>query len=172
VDGISIRRLDRISETEIAMLAAVLVDCVETDASVGFMPGMTIEAAQHFWWSVAAAVKRGERVVLVAEDADGIVGTVQLVSASMPNQTHRADVAKMLVHTRGRRRGIGTALMQAVEATARASGKTLLVLDTETGGDADRLYTRLGWIRVGDVPDYALAPRGGYLSTTFFYRRL
>jgi GNAT superfamily N-acetyltransferase len=94
------------------------------------------------------------------------------VLAMPDNQPHRADVAKMLVHRRARRRGLGAALMQAAEAAARDAGKTLLVLDTVTGGDAARLYARLGWQRCGEIPGYALWPRGGLCSTTYFYKPL
>lgn len=110
--------------------------------------------------------------LLVAEDAQGLCGTVQLLLTQPPNQPHRADIAKMLVHRRARRHGLGTALMQAAEATARECGKTLLVLNTVTGSEAARLYERLGWKRVGDIPDYALWPRGGFCSTTIYYREL
>ena len=159
-------------EPEIQALAAVLADCVEGGASVSFMHPLAPERAVHFWRQVADGVAAGERALLVAEDDEGIVGTVQLVLAQPDNQPHRADVAKMLVHRRGRRRGLGAALMRSAETLARARGKTLLVLDTVTGGDAERLYTRLGWQRVGVVPDYALWPRGGLCATTFFYKAL
>jgi GNAT superfamily N-acetyltransferase len=125
-----------------------------------------------FWRHVAEHVSAGDRALLIAEDARGICGTVQLALAQPENQPHRADVAKLLVHRRSRRHGLGAALMHAAEQTARASGKTLLVLDTETGSDADRLYQRLGWTRVGDIPGYALLPRGGLAGTTVFYRTL
>jgi GNAT superfamily N-acetyltransferase len=100
------------------------------------------------------------------------VGTVQLVLDQPENQPHRADLAKMLVHRRARREGLGAQLMRAAEVLAQDCGKTLLVLDTVTGGDAERLYARLGWQRVGVIPDYALWPRGGLCATTYFYRRL
>src|SRR5262245_40177185 len=130
--------------------------------------------AVNFWQNALASAARGERIVLVAEEVDSnaIVGTVQVVHATPENQPHRADVAKMLVYRRARRRGVGTALMQAAEAAAREAGKTLLVLDTVTGGDAERLYARLGWQRCGVIPGYALWPRGGLCSTTVFYRVL
>ncbi|MCU1282184.1 MAG: GCN5-related N-acetyltransferase [bacterium] len=155
-------------------LADVLVDCVEGGASVSFMHPLPRARALAFWQDGLAAAARGERIVLVAEDVDSnaIVGTVQLLLATPDNQPHRADVAKMLVHRRARRRGLGAALMQAAEAAARQAGKTLLVLDAVTDGDAARLYARLGWQRCGDIPGYALFPRGGLCSTTVFYRVL
>jgi len=116
-------------------------------------------------------VERGARVLLVAEDATGIVGTVQVVLEQPENQPHRADISKMLVHRRARRRGIGTVLMSAAEDAARQHGKTVLVLDTASG-DAERLYARLGWSLVGVIPDYALWPGGGFCDTTLFYRKL
>jgi GNAT superfamily N-acetyltransferase len=168
----SLRRVSFIDETQIDGLAAVLIDCVEAGASVSFMHPLTPDRAVAFWRRVAEGVAAGQRALLMAEDKDGICGTVQLVLDQPENQPHRADVAKMLVHRRARRQGLGGALMRAAEATARECGKTLLVLDTVTGGDAERLYARLGWIRVGDIPGYALFPRGGFCSTTVFYKRL
>ena len=154
-------------------LADVLVDCVEGGASVSFMSPLPREKALTFWRGVAEGVARRERILLVAEDREGgIVGTVQLITALPDNQPHRADVAKMLVHRRARRRGIAQRLMAAVDATAQAEGKTVLVLDTVTGGDAERLYERAGWQRVGEVPKYALMPDGRFCSTTFFYKHL
>jgi GNAT superfamily N-acetyltransferase len=153
-------------------LADVLIDCVEGDASVSFMHPLTRDRAVAFWHKVAEGVAAGRRAVLVAEDEQGVFGTVQLVFDLPENQPHRADLAKMLVHRRARRRGVGAALLRAAEATARECGKTLLVLDAVTGGDAARLYERLGWVRVGDIPGYALMPRGGLCSTTVYYRDL
>jgi GNAT superfamily N-acetyltransferase len=168
----SVRRLQMVSESEIEELTDVLMDCVEGGASVSFMHPLTRERAVEFWRRVAQAVAARERSLLVAEDAEGLCGTVQLIFDLPENQPHRADLAKMLVHRRARRRGLGTALMRAAEATARECGKTLLVLDAVTGGDGARLYERLGWVRVGDIPGYALFPEGGLCSTTFYYREL
>jgi GNAT superfamily N-acetyltransferase len=168
----SIRRLDVVDAAQIDGLAEVLLDCVEGGASVSFMHPLTRDRAVAFWRRVADGVAAGQRAVLVAEDARGLCGTVQLIFDLPENQPHRADLAKMLVHRRVRRQGLGAALMQAAEATARECGKTLLVLDAVTDGDAARLYARLGWTRVGDIPRYALMPRGGFCSTTVFYRDL
>jgi GNAT superfamily N-acetyltransferase len=155
-------------------LADVLLDCVESGASVGFMYPLPRDKAIAFWQSILASAARGERIVLVAEEVEtGVIhGTVQVVLAMPDNQPHRADVAKMQVHRRARRRGLGEMLMRAAETAAREAGKTLLVLDTVTGSDAERLYTRLGWQRCGVIPNYALWPRGGLCSTTVFYRDL
>jgi ribosomal protein S18 acetylase RimI-like enzyme len=116
-------------------------------------------------------VAAGERALLVAEDARGLCGTVQLIFDLPENQPHRADLAKLLVQRRARRPGLGAALMRAAEAAARECGKTLLVLDTASG-EAERLYERLGWVRVGVIPGYALLPHGGLCGTTVYYRNL
>jgi GNAT superfamily N-acetyltransferase len=167
-----VRRVRAPGDDDIAGLADLLVDCVEGGASVSFMRPLSRERAIAFWTRIAQGVAREERALLIAEDAQGICGTVQLVIDQPENQPHRADVAKMLVHRRARRRGLGEALMRAVETTALEHGKTLLVLDTVTGGDAERLYARLGWQRVGAIPGYALMPTGEPCATTVFYREL
>jgi GNAT superfamily N-acetyltransferase len=157
----------------VPQLADVLIDCVEGGASVSFMLPLSRERALAFWRGVADGVQRGERILLVAQEPGGrIVGTVQLITALPENQPHRADVAKMLVHRGARRRGVAQQLMAAVDDEARRAGKAVLVLDTVTGGDAERLYARAGWQRVGEVPKYALMPDGGFCSTTFFYKHL
>ena len=168
----SIRRLTAVDDAAIEGLADVLIDCVEGGASVSFMAPLTRERAVAFWRRVATGVHAGERALIVAEDALGVCGTVQLVLDLPENQPHRADLAKMLVHHRTRRQGLGAALVRAAEGVALDCGRTLLVLDTVTGGDGERLYARLGWQRVGEIPRYALFPRGGYCSTTYFYRDL
>lgn len=168
---ITVRRLHAVSDAELKGLADVLVDCVAGGASVSFMQPFGRDDALAFWRRVADGVARGERILLVAEDGQGLVGTVQLVVDQPPNQPHRADLAKMLVHRRARRQGVGAALMRAAEDAAREAGKTLLVLDTASA-EAERLYERSGWQRVGTVPGYALLPGGGLCHTTFFYRSL
>jgi GNAT superfamily N-acetyltransferase len=167
-----VRRVHEVDEAMVGALADVLQDCVDGGASVSFMLPLTRERAAAFWRTVADGVRAGQRALIVAEDDRGLCGTVQLSFDLPENQPHRADVAKMLVHRRARRQGLGAALMQAAEATARECGKTLLVLDAVTDGDAARLYARLGWVRVGDIPNYALFPQGGFCSTTVFYRDL
>jgi GNAT superfamily N-acetyltransferase len=167
-----IRRVDTLDERVIGELADVTKDCVDAGASIGFMQPFSRDRAMAFWRKIAAAVATGERALLIAEDDQGVCGTVQLIFDLPDNQPHRADLAKMQVHRRARRHGLGAALLRAAEDTARACGKTLLVLDAVTGGDAARLYARHGWVRVGDIPNYALYPQGGYCSTTYFYRDL
>jgi GNAT superfamily N-acetyltransferase len=173
-DSITVRRLG-VSEAaqRIDELADVLVDCVQGGASVSFMWPFDAAKAGAFWRHVAEGVARGERALLVAEDVQGrIVGTVQLVLALPENQPHRADIAKLLVHRRARRQGVAQRLMALADATARDEGRTVLVLDTVTGGDAERLYPRVGWQRVGEVPRYALMPDGRFCGTTFFCKTL
>jgi GNAT superfamily N-acetyltransferase len=154
-------------------LARLLIDVVDAGASVSFMHPLSRERAEAFWQQVLDGCARNERQLFVAEDGAGeVLGTVQLVLALPENQPHRGEIAKLLVHPNARRQGLAEVLMQAAEAAARAAGKALLVLDTATGGDAERLYPRWGWQRCGVIPDYALWPRGGLCSTTVFYKAL
>jgi len=166
-----IRRLLAVTDAQVQALAELLIDCVDGGASVSYMHPLPMPTALAFWRRVADGVAQGERGLLVAEDAGGIVGTVQLVLDQPENQPHRADVSKMLVHRRARRQGLGALLMQAAEQLGRECGKSLLVLDTASG-DAERLYARLGWQRSGVIPGYALLPHGGLCDTTYFYRVL
>lgn len=168
---IQLRRLEAVSEAELEGLTDVLIDCVEGGASVSFMWPLAREKALAFWRTVAQGVVAGERVLLVAEDEHGILGTVQLIVAQPENQPHRADLAKMLVHRRARRRGVGAALMRAAEQAAREAGKKLLVLDTASA-EAERVYERAGWQRAGAIPDFALLPQGGLCATVLFYLQL
>jgi GNAT superfamily N-acetyltransferase len=160
-----------LTEGQLQALADVLIDCVDGGASVSFMQPLSHAKALAFWRRVAEGAAAGERALLVAENAQGIVGTVQLVLEQPENQPHRADLAKMLVHRRARRQGLGEALVRAAEQLARDCSKSLLVLDTASA-DAERLYTRLGWRRCGVIPGYALLPRGGLCDTAYFYREL
>ncbi len=170
---ISVRQLDALDAPEhLHQLSEVLVDCVEGGASVNFMAGFSMARALAYWQQVALQVRRGERALLVAQDASGgIVGTVQLALSQPDNQPHRADVNKLLVHRRARQRGVGEALMRAVESLARAQGKTLLVLDTASDA-AERLYLRTGWLLCGRIPGYALMPDGSPTGTTILYKGL
>lgn len=170
--AIAIRRLQSVDDAQIEALADLLIDCIDGGAGVSFMHPLAPAKAQAFWRRVAAGVGAGERALLVAEDDTGIVGTVQLVLDQPENQPHRADLSKMLVHRRARRQGLGAALLRSAEQTARECGKTLLVLDTNEGSDAERLYARMGWVRVGTIPDYSLRPRGGLCGATLFYKAL
>jgi GNAT superfamily N-acetyltransferase len=170
--GVQVRRLRAFDERELGELAELLVDCVEGGASVSFMLPLSPAKAVAYWRSVAESAGRGERVVLGAFDAVGtIVGTTQLILNLPENQPHRGDLAKMLVHRGARRQGVGAALLAAAEACAREEGRTLLVLDTASA-DAERLYERQGWQRVGVVPGFALYPDGRPCATTFFFKSL
>lgn len=166
-----IKRLTQLDDAVCTQLADILVDCVEGGASVSFMLPLSPARAQAFWQGLRASIEAGERVLLVAQDEQGqLLGTVQLVLAQPENQPHRADIAKLLVHRRGRRLGAGRALMEAAEREAAEAGKSVLVLDTASGSDAERLYQRLGWQAAGQIPAYALWPAGGLCATTVFYK--
>ncbi len=154
-------------------LIDVLVDVVRGGASVSFMWPFERAEAAAFWERVLSGVgKAGGPVVLVAEVEGRIAGTVQLHPAWPPNQPQRADVAKLLVHSAYRRRGIARALMVALEERARGMGRTLLTLDTVTGSPADRLYRELGYVECGEIPRYAMMPDGTWIGTTIFYKQL
>ena len=156
-----------------AGLVDLLVDSVESGASVNFVWPMTRAKAEPFWESALASHARGERLIFTAEAGGRLDGTVQLILAPQENQAFRADVAKLLVHRRARRQGLGAALMAAAEEAARRIGRTLLTLDTETGSDGERLYERLGWIRFGQVPGYATTADNRTRQTvSFFYKAL
>ncbi len=170
--AIHVRLLDPLTPRDIEELTDVLIDCVEGGASVSFMLPLTRERARAFWTGVAESAARGERAVFAACDAAGtIVGTAQVVWAQAENQPHRGDLAKMLGHRRARRHGVGAALLAAAEHHALAAGRTVLVLDTASG-DAERLYARAGWVRVGEIPAYALLPDGTPCETTIYFKTL
>jgi GNAT superfamily N-acetyltransferase len=155
----------------VSELAAVLVDCVEGGASVSFMWPFGQADAEKFYLDVAVGVDAGERILLAAFFAGNLVGTVQILTALPPNQPHRAEIAKLLVLRSARGRGVARRLMEEAERQAAAAGKTLLVLDTVTGGVAERLYQRLNWVKVGVIPRFALFPDGRWTDTTIFWKR-
>jgi GNAT superfamily N-acetyltransferase len=172
-DQIVIRRLDGTDLTaQLDGLARVLHDCVAGGASVSYMAPFSHEQARVEFGGWAAEVERGHRLILAAFVEGELVGTVQVILALPPNQPHRAEIAKLLVHRSARKRGIAQLLMEEAESEARAEGKTLLVLDTVTGDAAERLYARLGWMRVGVIPGYALYPDGRPCDTTVFWKAL
>jgi GNAT superfamily N-acetyltransferase len=172
-DGVTVRSLPTLGESEVGELCSVLVDCVEGGASVSFLLPMTDDKARAFWLNAADEVARGARKVLVAEDESGtIVGTTTVLLNQPENQPHRGDIAKMLVRRQARGRGIGALLLEAAEQEARRNGKSLLVLDTVTGTAAERLYVRRGWQRCGEIPDYALWPDGRRCPTTVYYKAI
>jgi GNAT superfamily N-acetyltransferase len=167
-----VRKLDVIGPHELAGLCDVLIDCVEGGASVNFMRPMTQAKAETYWRGIAESLRRNERALVIAADDRGeILGTVQAVWAPQENQPHRADISKMLVRRTARRHGIGALVLAAAERAAFEAGKTLLVLDTASP-EAERLYERSGWQRVGTVPRYALMPDGPFCSTVIFYKDL
>jgi GNAT superfamily N-acetyltransferase len=170
---IEIRRLTAAEGHQyVAALAAVLLDCVQGGASVSFMASLTQSEAESFFEKVVEGVQKGERILLAAFSDSQLVGTVQIILATPPNQPHRADVAKLLVLRSARKQGVGARLMESVDEASRQAGKTLLVLDTVTGDPAERLYLRLGWNKVGVIPNYALYPDGRYCDTTVFWKQV
>jgi GNAT superfamily N-acetyltransferase len=168
---VQIRRLSTAEGRQyIGALADVLLDCVEGGASVSFMASLSKLEAEAFFDKVLDGVERGDRILLAAFLDSELVGTVQILTATPPNQPHRADVAKLLVRRSARGQGIAARLMEGVEEASRSVGKTLLVLDTVTGGDAERLYLRMGWTKSGIIPNYALFPDGRPCDTTIFWK--
>ena len=173
VAPVEIRRLEPAEVyLHLDALAAVLADCVAGGASIGYMAPFSTAQARAAFEGFATEVEQGRRL-LVAAFADGrVVGAVQVVLALPPNQPHRGEITKLLVRRSARRRGIAERLMEHAESVARAEGKTLLVLDAVSDGDAARLYARLGWTKVGSVPNFALFPDGRFCDTTYFYKAL
>jgi GNAT superfamily N-acetyltransferase len=170
---VEVRRLDAAEiRTHLDGLAGVLFDCVDGGASVSFMAPFAPDDARTVFDGYADEVEAGRRLLLAAFDGDEVVGTVQLIYATPPNQPHRGDIAKLLVRRSARNRGIGRLLMEHAEREARAEGRTLLVLDTVTGDPAERLYERTGWTKVGVIPNYALYPDGRPCDTTVFFKEL
>jgi GNAT superfamily N-acetyltransferase len=173
IDQIEIRRLGAAEvRAQLDALAAVLFDCVAGGASVGYMEPFSPEQARAAFEGFAVEAAQGRRLILAAFANGELVGTAQVILVLMPNQPHRAEIAKVLVHRSARRRGIAQLLMEHAEAEARAEGKTLLVLDAVTGDDAARLYARLGWTTVGVIPGFALYPDGRPCDTTYFWKAL
>jgi ribosomal protein S18 acetylase RimI-like enzyme len=160
------------AQSHLAALASILADCVEGGASVSFMPPFGHDEAEAWWPRIFASMRSGETILLGAFEGAELVGTVQLAPAGIPNQPHRGDIRKVLVHRRARNAGAGAALMRAAEDEARKRGMTLLTLDTATGGAAERLYRRLGWTFVGVIPNYALYPDGRPCDTSIFWKAL
>jgi len=158
-------------DSDVRALAELLVDAVESGAAVSFLAPLTRQRAEE-WWRGVLSTSLAASVFLVARDATGIVGSVQLHPAWAPNQPHRAEIVKLIVHRRSRRTGLGSRLMQAVEAAARGGGFTLLTLDAKRGEAAERLYRHLGWIAAGTIPRYALDPDGTPHDAVIFYKEL
>jgi acetyltransferase len=158
---------------ELRALAALLKDAVDSGASVGFLPPLAESESEAYWRGMVESVRDGSCVLLAAREPDGaLVGTAQLLLATRPNGSHRAEVAKVIVHTKARRRGIGRALMLALEAHARRLGRTTLVLDTRRGDASEQLYTSVGYILAGVIPRYARSADGALDPSAFYYRLL
>ena len=162
---------DQLAE-HVASFSTLLQDAVDSGASVGFVPPLADSASRKYWAGVRAAVLEGHRILFAAVDGSEVLGSVQLDLATMPNAGHRAEVMKLMVHRSARRRGIGRALMLALEEAARRAGRTLLVLDTRVGDSAEQLYLGLGYERAGEIPRYALSAAGTLDATVYMYRRL
>ena len=165
------RLIPPVGDSDIRALARLLVDAVESGAAVSFLAPLTLERAEE-WWRRTISAAHSEAIFLVARDVDGIVGTVQLHPAWEPNQPHRAEIAKLLVHRRSRRTGLGARLMQGIEDAARSAGFTLLTLDTKRGDAAEHLYRQIGWTPAGTIPGYALDPDGTPHDAVFFFKSL
>ncbi|HEX7997445.1 MAG TPA: GNAT family N-acetyltransferase [Pyrinomonadaceae bacterium] len=169
-------KIEQLSEeqakTVLPQLVALLQDTVHSGSSVGFLPPLAYEAAEEYWLDTLNEVAQGHRVLLVSREAEDVTGAVQLSLVTKQNGLHRAEVQKLIVHTSFRQRGIARALMYAVEESARATGRTLLVLDTEQGSTAERLYEKCGYTRSGVIPHYALSAAGSFITTVVFYKLL
>jgi GNAT superfamily N-acetyltransferase len=160
-----------VADSDFRALAELLVDAVESGAAVSFLAPLTVEHAED-WWRNTMASSHARAIFLVARDTEGIVGTVQLHPAWAPNQPHRAEIVKLLVHRRCRRTGLGTQLMRAIEDTARSAGFRLLTLDARRGAAAEALYRHIGWIAAGTIPRYAFNSDGGMHDAVVFYKEL
>ncbi|MBI3515001.1 MAG: GNAT family N-acetyltransferase [Proteobacteria bacterium] len=169
----AIRVLDTAeAEARLGELADILVDAVAHGASVNFMAGFTRDEGRVFWRNQLSGLAAGDKHLFVADDGARLVATALLMDAPQPNAPHRAEVGKMLVLSTVRRQGLGRRLLAAVEDAARAAGRTLLMLDTESGSAGDRLYRACGWIEIGRVPGHAFRPEGRLAETTLFYKQL
>jgi ribosomal protein S18 acetylase RimI-like enzyme len=171
-----VAEIERLGGREARTLRAgfveLLRDAVAGGASIGFLDPLSDDAAAAYWDGVFDEVDAGDRVLFATRDGVEILGSVQLAIPAKPNARHRVAVEKLLVHSTVRRRGLGTALMRAAEDAAARAGRYLLVLDTEAGDRAGRLYERLGYVRAGVIPGYALSPAGRPLGGAFYYRNL
>jgi GNAT superfamily N-acetyltransferase len=172
VNGIEVFLLDAVAaKAAVPELAEVLSDCVNGGASVNFMLPYGVSDAAQFFEKVVASVVRGDSVLFAAKLNGRIVGTVQLGLDVPPNQLHRAELKKMLVHRAARNKGVGAALLERAEAEAKKLGRSLLTLDTASDA-AERLYVRGGWQRLGSIPDYAMWPGGGFCDAVIFWKKL
>jgi GNAT superfamily N-acetyltransferase len=171
MEKLAVQSVKSLTENELDELSDVLIDCVEGGASVSFMLPLERRKAMEFWNGVVASAAGGGRILLIAKDKDGCIGTVQVLLDQPENQPHRGDLAKMLVHPRARGRGVGAELLRHAEEAALQAGKSLLVLDT-ANPTAERLYERGGWVSCGLIPNYALMPDGPLCATRLYYKQL
>jgi GNAT superfamily N-acetyltransferase len=168
-----IRRITSLLKArELAGLSSLLIDAVNGGASLGFLRPLQQSRAQSYWHAVSNSVASGEKALLVAEDEGVVLGTVQVVLSQPENQPHRAEISKMIVHTLARQQGLGMRLLSTAEQVAQQADKSLLVLDTQTGSAAERLYTKAGFTPLPPLPDYALTPDGVLAPTTIFWKRI
>jgi ribosomal protein S18 acetylase RimI-like enzyme len=169
-------KIERLSEKQakaaLPQLVALLQDSVNNGSSVGFILPLELDTAERYWLETLKEVAQGSHILLVSTEAEEIVGSVQLALANKQNGLHRAEVQKLLVHTRFRNRGIARSLMAEVEKAARDAGRTLLVLDTEKDSVAEKLYPNCGYTRAGIVPQYARNAEGSLHDTVIFYKLL
>lgn len=168
----NVQRLSNPSAAQLDALARLLHECVQADASIGWVRTPSLDAALAYWQRIAASEARGERCWWGIEQGGEMLGSAQLVTDGPENGRLRAEVCKVMVHPGARRRGAGRALMQAVEAEARTLGKRLILLDTNTGSPAQRLYESLGWEVCGVMPDYAEQADGSLGATTWMFKKL
>lgn len=170
---IAIRALDAVeAQARLGELADILVDVVAHGASVNFMAGFSHDEAKAFWRNQLPGLANGEKILFVGDDGKTLVGTVILMFAPQPNAPHRAEIGKMLVHSSMQRQGLGGRLLATAEQAARDSGRTLLILDTATGGAGERLYRKSGWTELGTMPGHSFTPDGRLAPATFFYKAL
>lgn len=169
--AITLRPLEYSQET-LEALSSLLVETVAQGGSVGFMHPLTLGDAAAFWKGALEGAARGERIILGALKGDELIATVTLLLALPPNQPHRAEIAKMMTRPDHRGRGVASALLREAERLARAHGRNVMVLDTGADGGAAGLYERHGFVRVGEIPDYALKPHGGLTATLLYWKRL
>ena len=167
-------KIEQLSEQQakplLPQLIGLLQDSVGNGASVGFLPPLEFDVAEKYWLETLNEVSQGKRLLLVSNENGNVLGMVHLALVTKPNALHRAEVQKLVVHTRFRNRGIARALMRAAEDSARKEGRTLLVLDTEQGSGAEELYVKCGYTRAGVIPDYALGADRSFISTVVFYK--
>jgi GNAT superfamily N-acetyltransferase len=170
--ALGIRRIERAGdEALLEGLMELLADCVHAGASIGFLAPLAPEAARAYWKEILDSLSPN-LAVWVAERSGRVVGTVQLALATKENGRHRAEVQKLMVMRSARGEGVASRLMAAAEAHARAERRTLLVLDTLEGSEAEPVYRHLGWQRVGEMPGYAARPDGALHATVYYYKRL